>query len=285
MATSIAASFDEMRQRMEITDLQATTVSTRQQSIRDAVANGLTVVDSFLTGSYARSTMIAPLNQTDVDIFVVLNSGYFAQYTPSSLLTVVRDVLLRTYKTPQISANGQAVTLTFSDFAVDVVPSYNRMHGGYLIPEPSSNGWISTDPRLQANLITQQNRIHAGLLIPLVKMVKAWNRTNNTPFVPLYLELLVVSLFVNRGISDYPGALAHVFEQGRGAIRYQIADPAGYGSINGLRNASSVDEGVALFSQAYETVMRAIPLARGFYATDAINEWRTLFGNYFPAYG
>lgn len=34
-----------------------------------------TTLDSFLSGSYRRSTMIAPLAQADVDIFVVLDSS------------------------------------------------------------------------------------------------------------------------------------------------------------------------------------------------------------------
>jgi hypothetical protein len=33
------------------------------------VSSEMEVLDSFLTGSYRRSTMIAPLSQADIDIF------------------------------------------------------------------------------------------------------------------------------------------------------------------------------------------------------------------------
>ena len=35
------------------------------------------VLDSFLTGSYSRHTMIAPLNEADIDIFIVLDPSYY----------------------------------------------------------------------------------------------------------------------------------------------------------------------------------------------------------------
>jgi hypothetical protein len=39
---------------------------------------GLEVLDSFLTGSYRRSTMIAPLKEADVDVFVVLDAKCYS---------------------------------------------------------------------------------------------------------------------------------------------------------------------------------------------------------------
>src|SRR5947199_6064090 len=72
MSRTVAQGFDELRSRLEITDLQASTVSTRQQNVRDAVKKELVALDDFLTGSYMRNTMIAPLSDADIDIFFVL---------------------------------------------------------------------------------------------------------------------------------------------------------------------------------------------------------------------
>ena len=47
--------------------------------MRDALARGFTVLESFLTGSYARSTMIAPLKDADIDIFIVLDAPSLPQ--------------------------------------------------------------------------------------------------------------------------------------------------------------------------------------------------------------
>ena len=66
MATTIPVAFQKLKENLEITGLQKSTVSARQNNVREVVENNLTVLDSFLTGSYSRSTMIAPLKDADV---------------------------------------------------------------------------------------------------------------------------------------------------------------------------------------------------------------------------
>ena len=95
MATTILSSFQKLRENLEITGLQKATVSTRQQNVRDVVAKELTVLDSFLTGSYSRSTMIAPLSEADIDIFVVLDPGYYESSGQATLLDKVKRALLK----------------------------------------------------------------------------------------------------------------------------------------------------------------------------------------------
>jgi tRNA nucleotidyltransferase (CCA-adding enzyme) len=142
MATTIRAGFERLRANLEITGLQASTVSTRQHNVREAVSAHLSVKESFLAGSYMRNTMIAPLKDADVDIFVVLDPSYYRDDGHAALLDRVKSVLLKSYKTPDISRNGRAVTIVFSDFVVDVVPGFYRQGGGYLIPDSRNKRWI-----------------------------------------------------------------------------------------------------------------------------------------------
>lgn len=115
----------EFKSNLEVTGLQQSTISARQQNVRNAMGRGYTVLDSFLTGSYSRSTMIAPLSKADVDIFIILDPSYYSLNGQASLLDSVRATLLKTWsQTPKISRNGQAVTITFTDFKVDVVPGF-----------------------------------------------------------------------------------------------------------------------------------------------------------------
>lgn len=65
MVTTISTGFQKLRENLEITGLQKTTVSERQQNVREAMEKDLEVLDSFLSGSYSRFTMIAPLGEAD----------------------------------------------------------------------------------------------------------------------------------------------------------------------------------------------------------------------------
>jgi len=104
MPYTILDSFQRFKSNLEITDPQTTIVSVRQQNIRKVLANDFQIVDGFLTGSYARSTMIAPLSEADIDIFICLHPTYFNAFNgsnggPAGLLDRVKNSLRKTYTT------------------------------------------------------------------------------------------------------------------------------------------------------------------------------------------
>jgi hypothetical protein len=287
MATTITSSFQKLKENLEITGLQKNTVSIRQESVRDVVADEMDVLSSFLTGSYSRSTMIAPLKKADIDIFIILDPKYHEANGQANLLDKVKRVLLKTYtKTPKISRNGQAVTITFADFIVDVVPSFNRKGGGYLIPNTINKIWIETNPKVHVDVMINENRKHNDYLVPIVKMIKGWNRNINNAFVSFYLELLAIKIFSNVNISDYPSGMRYFFDKGREKIKYKINDPVEYGGqINGLRNCRNVEEAVKRFDTAYSRAIKAEKYANNGNTENAVNEWKKILGDYFPAYG
>ncbi len=287
MATTITTSFQKLRENLEITGLQKSTVSTRQENVRDVVAGEMDVLDSFLTGSYARSTMIAPLVKADIDILIVLDPKYFESDGQASLLDKVKRALLKTYtKTPKISRNGQAVTITFTDFIVDVVPAFNRKGGGYLIPDSVQKIWIATNPKIHVDIMTEKNKNHSGDLVPIVKMIKGWNRNINYSFVSFRLELLAMEIFENVTISDFSSGIRYFFDKGREKIKYKAKDPVSYGGeISGLRNITTQEEAVSRFETAYGRAIKAEQYAKNGNIENAVDEWRKIFGDYFPTYG
>jgi hypothetical protein len=293
MAKTILDAFRVFKTNLEITDLQAETVSARQLSVRDAAKNGLDVLDSFLSGSYSRQTLIAPLKQADIDIVIILDSKYFHNYNmqnggQAGLLDLVKRVLKRTYpNTPDISRNGQAVTIQFTDFAVDVVPAFNRQGGGYLIPNSMTQTWLSTDPKSHVQIWSAANQLHSGNLVPLIKMLKAWNRETSTFLRSFHLETMVLQILSNVTISDFPSGARYVFDKGREYVTKQNPDPAGYGSNVGgyLNTADKIKNAVTRFETAYIRALKAEDLDRRNYVSEAVNLWKMVFGDYFPAYG
>jgi hypothetical protein len=288
VATTIASSFSRFRTNLEITGLQQATVSTRQTNVRDAVARRLTVLDSFVTGSFRRHTMISPLAEADIDVFVVLDASYWSTDGQASVLDKVRSALLETYtKTPKISRNGQAVTITFDDFKVDVVPGFNRKGGGYLIPDSIGKRWISTNPKVHETFITNANAAHNGNLVPLIKMLKSWNRGISDSFRSFYLELLVEKALNGVTISNDWSGCRFAFDKGREIIKFKIADPADLDGdqVSGLLTASTVENAVARFETAFKRSSLAIEYESKGNVEAAVGEWRKVFGDYFPAYG
>ena len=288
MATSVLQAFREFGQNLEITDLQATTVSTRQQNVRAAVEKRLSVLDSFLTGSYRRHTMIAPLKEADVDVFVVLSSSHFERNGQAALLERVRQVLRETYpETPRISPNGQAVTISFTDFEVDVVPGFGRQGGGYLIPDSTKSRWIETDPKRHVDIWAEANKVHNGDLVPIMKMLKAWNRAHSATLRSFHLEVLVLQTFDRVTISDYPSGARFFFDKARTRELTTAPDPAGYGDAVGgyLDSITKIHAVVERLETAYTRAREAERFDGEGRTRAAVEKWQTIFGDYFPAYG
>lgn len=285
MPTTIEQGFRQLRTNLEISSLQASTVSTRQHSVRDAVASQLTVKESFLTGSYMRNTMIAPLKEADIDICVILDVSYFQNDGQAALLDRVKRALLKTYKTPDISRNGRAVTIVFSDFVVDVVPAFYRKGGGYLIPDSRSMKWIGTDPKRHVELWSESNKTHEGSFVPMVKMLKAWNKSHSQLMASFHLETLALQVFNGVRISSYPSGARYFFDKARALVPYILNDPAGYPGGVGQTTQAEREGILSRMETALSRSLAAEEHAKAGRISAAYEKWRLVFDGYFPGYG
>jgi len=238
--------------------------------------------------------MIAPLKEADVDIFIVLPSKYYHHYNngqnggQAGLLDWVKRTLRKTYtRTPDISRNGQAVTIVFNDFIVDVVPGFERQGGGYIIPNSISQTWLSTDPKKHVEIFSASNKAHNGDFIPLVKMIKGWNKNSGKNFRSFHLEVLALQILEGVIISDFPSGVRYCFDKSRGLIDKINADPAGYGGDVGsyLNTQEKRTEAISKFQLAYDWALKAEDYANRGYIKEAVDMWIKIFGDYFPAYG
>ena len=191
----VSATVDEFacfRGSLELTGLQESLVADRQAKVRAAVEGRLAVSASFLTGSYRRHTLITPLREADVDIVVVLDRGY-RRRGARAVLELVKSALRETYPSSRISRNGQAVTIRFADFTVDVVPAFATCwweDDGWDICNSGDDTWIRTNPGKHIELSSKINQRTDGLLVPTVKILKAWNRNAGRPLRSFHLEVL-----------------------------------------------------------------------------------------------
>jgi hypothetical protein len=87
-------------------------------------------------------------------------------------------------------------------------------------------------------------------------------------------------------ISDYPSGIRFLFDKGREKIRFQQSDPAGFGGhINPLDEVNTVEEAVSRLTTAYNRALKAEEFATAGKVSLAFDEWRKIFGDYFPLCG
>jgi hypothetical protein len=174
---------------------------------------------------------------------------------PAALLDRVRNSLHKTYTTtPNMSRNGQAVTIRFSDFVVDVVVGFKRNIDGYIIANSANNFWLETDSKKHVEIMSAANKFYRGDLAPLIKMIKGWNKCNGSFFRSFHLEVLALEALNNVTITDFPSGMRFFFQKAQSLVSGKNPDPAGYGDdIGSYISQSSVDEASRRFQGAFSS--------------------------------
>jgi hypothetical protein len=167
------------------------------------------------------------------------------------------------------------------------VPGFHRQGGGFLIPNSVQQSWLETDPKKHVEIMTAANKAHGGDLVPLVKMIKGWNRTNNKYFNSFHLETITLQILNNIKITDFSSGARFVFDKARTIVTQKNLDPAGYGGDVGayINTQEKIREAAGKFQIAYDRALKAEASAQQGRVRESIETWGKIFGDYFPAYG
>lgn len=294
MATTIDQAFRQYASNLEITDRQAGLVRSRREAVVRALRAqiSLYVPESLLIGSYDRQTLIRYLSEGDVDVMVILHYGINAVWdSPTgteAALNRFKAVLDAAFPSVEKRRDRNCITMQYSEFRLDVVPAFSYANGSYYkIPDAVRHLWVSTNPiEFQAQL-TRLNTTMSSMFIPMVKMVKGWNRNAGWPIRSFHLECMMLRWFTsNPSVSSYPSTLVRFFQALPILLGQESTDP-----VMGDRVDSYLDEGYPSRRQeAITKATNAAALAKSaegmsYYAAYAIPEWKRLFGEFFPSYG
>jgi hypothetical protein len=299
MPTNVRGAFSEFAARLEPTDLQRADATIKHTGVKDCLNSQLWIETAFLTGSYARWTIIRPPN--DIDIFIVLDYSKHAEYyqLPNGVDLVLErfhGLLKGCYPNTPIRKDHPAIHLAFSTYGFDVVPAFKRKGGGFVIPSHFGSGWLSTDPEKHATRTTGMNAATGGYFVPMVKMFKSWNRAHFDKLTGFHLEMALADSwpqtqqnsfpFSNRPtqFTSFAAAAAALFPALSDHLYYQTPDPAGFGAIDSylsMEDRNCTRE--RLKSAGYEAQIALRHDFRGDHYS-AVTKWREIFGDQFPSY-
>ena len=183
---TVSDAFWKFRGHLETTDTEDATASSRQQKLRGQLDDAFDIVTDFLTGAYRRHTKTKPLR--DVDIMIVLRDTSYLSMHPHEILEEVRKALAVHYGAARVCTDRRAVRVDFGIggwmtgevISFDVVPAFEE-GDHYLIPDDRLGIWVSTNPKIHAELATTANKNFDGQWKPLVKMIKKWNQVHGSP--------------------------------------------------------------------------------------------------------
>lgn len=159
-------------------------ISNIQTNLRDFLQHHETykekVIDTFLTGSYAKHTCIKPTKydgKTDVDIVVVTN------YTENDDSKAVLDELYKVCKEhyKNVTKQTRSIGIEMEGTEIDVVPMIeDKISLMYKIGNKKDGNWKKTNPKGHIEWCSKVNKKNCNKFVRIVKIFKWW-RKNNCP--------------------------------------------------------------------------------------------------------
>jgi hypothetical protein len=294
VATTVAQAFVEFADKLRPTAAQEATIASRRTAVEGFMAqaygptSNMPLQQTEVIGSAGRKTLIRPVD--DIDVFCVFDDTLvWGQYQSNSqqLLYRVREALTG-YRVETVGSRGQAVRLFYTSGPnVDITPAFPvfgvlGLQQGYYIPR-GDGGWQQTDPYRHHEFMVQRNQELGGYLKPLVRLLKRWNRVHSSRLKSFHLEIMTQALFSSIG-GNTREAVAMFFDHAGGYLH--VNDPASYSGD--LASALTYNQEQAI-KQSFITAAGQVQRARDAEAvgdvSEALRQWRMVFGTEFPSYG
>lgn len=295
MATTIDTAFAQYKATLELTDRQEGLVSTARTNVVAALAAeiALGAERSQLIGSYDRHTLTRYLSEGDVDVMVTLgypaNEAWNTPAGATHALDKFKAVLDAAYPSTPKRRDRHCITMHFTEFRLDLVPAFKYEDGHYTIPDSVLGRWIETDPIAFAGLITSRNKAMGGCFVPLIKMVKGWNRQNGWPIGSFHLECLMYAHCLGYAQAyTLPSLLNAFFHALPALLAAPVFEPTRGERVDGYMDAGSPTRRSTAIAKAQTAALKSAEATKDetvYGPAVSINEWKALLGDFFPSYG
>jgi hypothetical protein len=143
-------------------------------------------------GSFGRKTGIDGIS--DLDMLYIMPKGEWDPYKDGRQLKLLQDVkaaVLARYPATDVRVDRLVVTVTYTDFHVEIQPVFEQDDGSYKYPDTKDEGsWKITKPREEMEAVTKLDDAKNLNLKRLCKMARAWKNKHGLEISGLLLDTL-----------------------------------------------------------------------------------------------
>ncbi|MDI3373708.1 nucleotidyltransferase [Pseudomonas sp. V104_6] len=235
-------------------------------------------------GSYGRWTAIKGIS--DLDMLYIMPGSAWQTYNKaggqSSLLTDVKNALLKRYPNTNIYVDRLVVCVTFASFHVEVQPVFEQADGSFKYPDTYNGGsWKITKPREEIEATRTTNDENNGNLRYLCKMIRAWKNKHGIGIGGLLIDTLAhnflksTTLYADKSFSWHDWMIRDFFKY---ASELPVQDRwAALGSRQHVKVKQKFQKSA---KKAHELCVKAIDASGEEYEGD---RWKKVLGREFPS--
>lgn len=284
---SISEIFSEFIGNLAISNTE--TISTRYGEITSVLNTQFRYTDSktantLQVGSFGRKTGINGIS--DLDMLYIMPKTKWDTYNKNGgqlkLLQDTKEAILKRYSTTNIRVDRLVVTVTYTNFHVEVQPVFEQDDGSFIYPDTSNTGcWKITKPKEEMSAIADMDAVKNSNLRRLCKMARAWKNKHGVAMGGLLIDTLAYN-FLN-STSEYDSRSYGFYDWlSRDFFKYlsELPKQSKY-SAPGSRQDVKVKKSFQRKAKtAYKLSLEAIEAEHNKNVND---KWKKIYGRPFPA--
>lgn len=284
---SVAEMFSDFVSNLAIGNTE--TISTRYGELTSALNKQFRDTESktantLQVGSFGRKTGINGIS--DLDMLYIMPKTKWADYNKAggqlTLLQDAKEAILKRYPTTKVKVDRLVVTVTYTNFHVEVQPVFEQDDQSYLYPDTKNGGsWKTTKPREEMAAVADLDTKKNANLRPLCKMARAWKNKHGVGMGGLLLDTLAYNFLDSTTDFDTKSFLYYDW-MSRDFFKYlsELPEQTEYAAPGSRQRVKVKKKFQKKAKKAHKLCVEAIEAENQKNVND---KWKKVYGRPFPA--
>jgi hypothetical protein len=264
-------------------------ISTRYGEITSALNKHFRETESktantLQVGSFGRKTGINGIS--DLDMLYIIPRTKWDSYNKSGgqlkLLQDAKEAILKRYPSTKVKVDRLVVTVTYTNFHVEVQPVFEQEDGSFKYPDTSKNGcWKITKPKEEMTAIADMDSAKNSNLRRLCKMARAWKNKHGVAMGGLLIDTLAYNFLASTTEYDSRSYLYYDWLS-RDFFKYlsELPEQSKYSAPGSRQDVKVKKSFLRKAKKAYEFCLEAIKAENNKNVND---KWKKVYGRPFPS--
>ena len=236
-------------------------------------------------GSFGRNTGIDGIS--DLDMLYIMPKGEWDNYKDGKQYKLLQDVkaaVLARYPLTEVRVDRLVVTVTYTDFYVEIQPVFEEDDGSYKYPDTKDEGsWKITKPRPEMDAVSKLDDSKNQNVKRLCKMARAWRNKHGLEMSGLLIDTLAYNFL--EGTKEYDERSYLYYDWlSRDFFKYlsEQPDQEYYAAPGSGQRVKVKQKFQRKAKKAYRLCLAAIE-AQEKEQKNANDKWKKVYGRQFPA--
>jgi len=265
----------------------ADTISTRYGEITSALNKKFRNTESksantLQVGSFGRKTGIKGIS--DLDMLYIMPKSKWDTYKENKQLKLLQDTkvaILALYPKTKVRVDRLVVTVTYTNFHVEVQPVFEQDDGSFKYPDTSGDGsWKITKPKEEMKAMSDMDSEKNYNLKKLCKMIRAWKNKHSVAIGGLLIDTLAYNFLKSTEVFDKK-SYRYYHWLSRDFFKYlsELPEQNEYAAPGSKQRVKVKKKFQGKAKKAYKLCLTAIEAEN----TKGVNDkWKKVYGKNFP---